>query len=118
MNLALDPANTLPIIGVATPDGALIAAIGQRHPHDRMAAQILHSRHADALRAAAVAQLGEHLADAADAIVDAVFLGLLFGVATEFAPGRPDALPWLESIARRTASEHLRAGALEPRCHE
>jgi hypothetical protein len=112
MTLAPDAAHALLVIDHATLDATLIEAIAQRHPRDRVAAQILYSRHATALRTAVIAELGERFTDAADDIVDAVFLALLFGVAAEFVPGRHEALDWLELLARRTAREHLRAGAL------
>jgi DNA-directed RNA polymerase specialized sigma24 family protein len=109
---ATDLACDLTTLDASSSDAALLAVLGCGDPRDRDAALILHTRHAATLRAAAFTELRDHSMEAADEVVVGVFLALLFGAATAFRPARDEAIPWLERLARRTATEHVRAGAL------
>ena len=116
MILEADLTTDLPRIDATASDDALLAAIARRDPRDRVAAHTLHARHIGALRAAVLDELAGRGIDAVDEIVCAVFLTLLFGAATAFQSARGnEALPWLEALARVTAREHARAGALDRR---
>ena len=102
MNPASNAAlQTSPRIDSTTSDDALLLAISTGH---RPALGILYARHADALRAAAVAALPKHDAPSADDIVQEVFVALLEGRAGAFQPARGKALAWLKGIARREAA--------------
>ena len=109
MNLAIRLPNDVLRITPPTSDEALLAAIARG---DRAATATLLARHALPLRAAMRAELGDCYVDAIDDLLYDVSLVLLFGTATSFALARSEALPWLVGVARRTAREHLRAGAL------
>ena len=93
----------LPRLSPTASDDALLAAIAAG---DRAAVGLLYTRHADALRAAAVSALPAHEEPFADDIVQNVFLSLLEGRAGAFQPARGKALAWLKGIARREAAVH------------
>jgi DNA-directed RNA polymerase specialized sigma24 family protein len=109
MNTAIHLTHDLPRIDSTTSNDALITAVAQG---DRTAVGILYTRHQDALRTAIVKELGKRYIDAADDVLHDVFLVLLCGTATAFQPARGQALPWLKGVARRTAIEHMKIGAL------
>jgi len=73
---------------------------------DHAALGLLYTRHADALRAAAVSALPAHEEPSADDIVHNVSLALLEGRAGAFQPARGKALASLKGIARREAAVH------------
>ncbi len=90
-----------PRLDRTTPDDALLAAIAAGN---RAALGLLYARHADTLRATAVAALPKTDAPSADDIVQEVFLALLENRTGPFQPARGKALAWLKGIARREAA--------------
>jgi DNA-directed RNA polymerase specialized sigma24 family protein len=92
MNLAI----AISPVGFHSSDETLLAALSSG---DRVALEVLYTRHFDALCKVAAAALPEHM-DAEDIVQD-IFVSLLEVGAPTFDPGRGKALPWLKGVVRR-----------------